>query len=168
MERIFFNANYRTRLSWEMQDVIVQAKKHETRIGAGGRLPLFCSRFRLSLCAPAREPCSLVPRIQILLRYSLAHWRLDLDPVFEKNDSGHHLGCTRTHACKKDMRYFQQEYSWLSLTDLVVVRIALWKELESDVAQSRDPDSCSLARNDLLISLGSRFCTPHAKGAYSR
>jgi len=128
------------------------SKKHETRIGAGVRLPLFCSRFHLSLCAPAREPCSQVPRIQILLRYSLAHWRLDLDPVFEKNDSGHHGGCTRTHACKKDMRYFQQEYSWLSLTDLVVARIALWKELESDAAQSRDPDSCSLVRNDLLIS----------------
>jgi hypothetical protein len=26
MERSFFDANYRTRLSWEMQDVIVQAK----------------------------------------------------------------------------------------------------------------------------------------------
>jgi hypothetical protein len=99
-------------------------KKHETRIGAGARLPPFCSQLRLSLYAPARELCSLAHRMQILLKYSLAQRRLDLDPVFEKNDSGHHRTCIRTPACKEDMRYFQRESSRLALTDLAAARIA--------------------------------------------
>src|SRR5215467_9626142 len=99
-------------------------KKHETRIGAGVRLPLFCSQFRLSLYAQARELCSLAHRMQILLKYSLAHRGLDLDPVVEMNESGHHRMCIRTHACKADMRYFEREASRLSLKDLVAARIA--------------------------------------------
>jgi hypothetical protein len=54
--------------------------KHETRIGAGVRLRLFCSQFRLSLYALGRQLCNLVHRIQIQLRYSFAHLELAPGP----------------------------------------------------------------------------------------
>jgi len=146
-----------------MHEVIVQAisMKH----GLAQAFDYFFSALSSTsaLYVPAQEFCSLAHRIQILLKYSLAQRGLNLDPVFGKNDSEHHRTYIRTHACKEGTRYFLRDALRLSPRDLLAVRVAWRKEFESHAAQSRNRDSCSRVRNDLLISYGGDFAPRCAK-----
>ena len=127
-------------------------KKRGTRIGAGAQLRLFCSRLRLSPYAFAQELCSLVHRTRILVKYSIARRRLDLGPVLEQDDNGHHRDRSRTHACRKGMQCFQHQYPQLSLPDWLMARTVWQIGFESGEAQSRNTDSCSPSRSDPLLS----------------
>ena len=133
--------------------------KHETRIGEGVRSHLFCFRFRLSLCASGRQLCSLAHRIQIQLKYGLAHRELGLGPECHADLRT----CIRIRACKSNMRYFRQEYAWMWLTDPMVPETAWRMGFEFGEARSPKLDSCSPGRNDSLLD--STLSTPTHQAA---
>ena len=99
-----------------------------------GRLFRACASLR----GLSAELCSLRHRIGILQQCKLAHFGLDLGPLWEKGGDGRLVPCRRTHACTQDIIDLQARYSWSSLTDLYLCQIAWVAGFETCASQNRD------------------------------
>jgi len=94
------------------------------------------ARARTSTRGLLGELCSLLHRMQILRKHKLAHRGLDLGPIYEKDADERLVMCRHTRACTEDIEHLQEQFPWLSLTDLQLCLIAWEVGFESCARQA--------------------------------
>jgi hypothetical protein len=128
-------------------DGVLRGRLREKSLLLTARLLSFYPRARMRIRALSAELYSLVNRIQILRQSRLAEFGIDSGPLYEKAADGRLVPYMRTHACTQDIRDFQKQYPWLSLTDLYLLQKAWMAGFQMCVRHATDSDN--QCRSDL-------------------